>query len=205
VAALLDSESPFEAVYSLFRHEVLGYLVGAYVVHAPGGTLGMKYNRLLPENFERYAHRLTESDKKLVALLDEIVLQNLYKKFKKKEASLQHFIDKFAENPHKQYILQYIERRVAQALEMLVGRSVYLMSKDGYPALKRITVSSIPASVTFKIVRNEEGLQYEAFVTLVGQRLPLHAKPGGVVGVKPVWLWHDDHIFPVDGPSIRTR
>jgi superfamily II DNA or RNA helicase len=204
VATLLDSESPFEAVYSLHRHDVLGYLVGAYVVHAPEGKLGMKYNRLLPENLSRYGHRLDDTDRKLVTLLDEIVLQNLFKKFKKKESSLQQFVDKFAENPHRQYILQYIERRVAQVPELLQGKPLYVMSKDGYPAARRLWVDPTPAEVRLRIVRDESGLEYEAIVSQNGNRLPLEAKPGGVVGIKPVWLWHDDRLLPIpDLPDGR--
>jgi hypothetical protein len=205
VASLIDTDSRYEAVFSLHRHEVLGFLIGAYVVQTTApGTFGLKFNRLLPENLDRYGQRLSDNDRELVRQLDELVLQNLYKKFRRKESSLQQFMTEFPDNPNRRYIVEYVERRVANALTRLSGSNFYLMSKDGFPALRKLRVLTEPAAVAFRIARTDIGLEYEAQVTLNGKRLPLHTKMGGVVGIKPPYLWHDDEIFPVaDLPDAR--
>lgn len=180
-------------------------MLGAYVVlQNPDGNLLLKSTRLLPNSFEKYAHRLDERDRELTTLLGDLVLQNLYKKFRRKEKSLQDFIAQFPENPHKRYIIEYIERRLAQAIPLLKDRNFYVMSKDGYPAFKQLQIADTPGRVRFHIYRQANYLGYRAEVEHQGATLPLAEKPGGVIGIKPAWIWHDDKVLEVeDTPDGR--
>ncbi|MFN8923639.1 MAG: hypothetical protein ACK5XP_12015, partial [Sphingobacteriia bacterium] len=105
VKALIDENQAFEAVYSIYLHPQLGYIVGAYVVqNTATGGLSLSNQRLLPENYPQFAHRLDETDRKLTELLNDLTVQALYKQFGQKHSSIDAFLKKYEQLPTREYI-----------------------------------------------------------------------------------------------------
>lgn len=199
VKALIDENQAFEAVYSIYLHPQLGYIVGAYVVqNTATGGLSLSNQRLLPENYPQFAHRLDETDRKLTELLNDLTVQALYKQFGQKHSSIDAFLKKYEQLPTREYIQAYIQRRVAQALPLLRGRNFYLMGKDGYPAYQRLEISDLYARANFNIDREPDETRYKAFVKLGDQRLDLYRQPVALLTHEPCWMMVGETAFTFD-------
>lgn len=199
VKELIDSSLKFESVYSVYLHPQLGYLLGAYVVqcNATGG-LSLRSQRLLPENFSQFTHRLDDVDKQLTSILNDLTLQALFKKFGQKISTIDAFLRKFDKLPTQEYILEYIQRRVAQAMPLLHDRNFYLMGKDGYPAFQRLRISPEKARANFNFDREPDETRYRAFVKLGEERLDLYRQPVALLTPEPCWMMVGDTAFTFD-------
>jgi superfamily II DNA or RNA helicase len=204
---LVDSERPCSAVYSLFRHENLGYLIGAFMVeHTAGGTLSLRYQRLLPENVSQFHHVLDAADRELVDVLQEVTLNHLFKHFGG-SLTLANFLKKFSRPPHQEALAQYVQQRLLRALPLLKGKPLFRMGKDGYPAFKPLVIQSEPARLRFKFRRTSEATEYSLACDLAGRPLMLHTQAGTVLTDEPAWLLSGDTVFttatPVDGRKLN--
>lgn len=204
---LVDSDKAFSAVYSLYYREHFGYLIGAYVVElSAANKFTLRYQRLLPENREQFEHRLDETDLKLTDLLTEISLQHLVKQFGAEEGGIHQFTQQFSQHPQRQYILEYIDRRLQQALPLLASKPFYQMSKDGYPAWKQIHFANQPAQLKFKLEKIGEDLQFTPDITLNNEKIEL-SKCNGFLAQYPAWILYNQTVFyfdrPIDGRKIK--
>ncbi|MFW5659238.1 MAG: hypothetical protein ACOCZ8_04590, partial [Bacteroidota bacterium] len=195
---LVDPNHPFKLVYSFNEHPKFGPMLAAYVVQTNerGGFLGT-YSRLMPNSIERYHKALDEEDERIVEQLEEIVLQKLYRKFKKKENNLQVFIHRFEDNPLNKYIKEYIQRRIVKVLPLIAHKAVALAKQDGHPVGKMLSIVPFKIPAGFEVKRTPEGLHYAARFELDGQRLKLHERPSKIVCLSPPWLRYDTLIFEV--------
>lgn len=204
---MVNPDGNFLSVYGLYHHEQFGYLIGAYVVEVNSdGKFTLKYQRLLPENFDAFSHGLDEADRKLTHLLYEISLNGLYKQFGARESSFQQFVDKFAGSTYKQIILDYIERRKAEAIAMLAGKNFYLKSKDGYPAWKKLSVLNKKAGIKFYVKRTKSDTLYTAKLVLNDKEENINAEISGVLVSSPPWILWNQLVIPleedIDGKKI---
>ncbi len=204
---LVDSARPCSAVYSLYRHENLGYLIGAFMVeHTPTGSLSLRYQRLLPENVAQFDHVLDDADRCLVALLHEITLNHLFRHFGG-SLTLPNFLKKFSRPPHQEVLGRYVQDRLQQVLPLLRNKPLYRMGKDGYPAFKALTLATDAARLRFQFRRTPEATEYSLQCDLGGRPLLLHTQPGTVLTDEPAWLLSGDLIFttatPVDGRKLN--
>lgn len=196
---MVNPDGRFLPVYGLYQHEQFGYLIGAYVVEVnSGGSFTLKYQRLLPENFDTFSHKLDETDRKLTHLLYEISLSGLYKNFGAKESSFQQFVDKFANSAYKQIILEYIERRKAEAISLMSGRNFYLKSKDGYPAWKELSILTQKSSVKFYVKRSETEAFYMAKLIHNNKEENINVEFSAVLTSSPAWLLWNKFVIPLD-------
>ncbi|MBX3101799.1 MAG: DEAD/DEAH box helicase [Bacteroidetes bacterium] len=199
VKELIDNNLAFESVYSIYLHPQVGYLLGAYVVQCnPTGGLSLKSQRLLPENFPQFAHRLDDKDRELTRILNELTVQALFKQFGQKFSSIDQFLKKFDKIPTQEYIQTYIQRRLAQALPLLSDRNFYLMGKDGYPAFKQLRISDAKAFANFNFDRTPTETRYRAFVKLGEERLDLYRQPVALLTSEPCWMMVGDTAFTFD-------
>ena len=199
---LVDTNTAFRPVYSLYKHEYLGILISANIVpELPNGMLSLQHQGLNPDNLPQFAHRLDEADIRLVALLDEIrpdVVADKYspksKRTGKRIAGNDFFLQKFS--PEIQKLIQaYVNRRIAQALSLLVSKEVFEMGNDGYPAAKPVKVLEEPATVLFHLRRNETETRYFPTIKLRGERVEFMFKGAEMVCTQPAWMLLNGELF----------
>ncbi|MCS7084925.1 MAG: hypothetical protein NZ534_02460, partial [Bacteroidia bacterium] len=196
---LVNPNGNFIPVYGLYCHERFGYLIGAYVVETDAaGNPTLKYQRLLPENYSSFAHKLDENDKKLTHILYEISVDGLYKQFGAKEAGLGQFLERFNESAYKQLLWDYIERRKIEAFALLAKKRFFLKSKDGYPVWKPLTIVSEKAKIKFYFHRNEKETLYWIKLVYQGLEYDLNTDFSGVLTQSPAWLLWNQLIVPLE-------
>jgi superfamily II DNA or RNA helicase len=204
--ALVDNEKTFRPVYGLAPHEKFGFLIGAYVVEEGSvGQLTLRYQRLLPENLSQFEHRLDEQDRQLTAILNEIQPLSLYKQFANKAKSIDDFYKKWDTNPLKSYALEYVERRVAQALALLEGKLFYSITRDGYPAGLKIEFAKEPLNVRFRIEHTPTATRYFARLQDGEKPLDILAVPSHVLTTQPAWMLVEQTLYRLDPPNLDGK
>ncbi|HEY1007381.1 MAG TPA: hypothetical protein VGD92_09370, partial [Sphingobacteriaceae bacterium] len=80
-----DSNKPCMRVYSICRHEYLGYLIEPHIVQLnPHGDFSLTHQRLFTTTAKEFIQHLDETDLKLIKLLEETEQGHIIKRFYKK-------------------------------------------------------------------------------------------------------------------------
>lgn len=195
---LIDSDKPFRPVYSIYKHQVLGCLIGAYVVQElPNGRLSLAYQGIHPETLSQFSKRLDETDRKLVKLLEEIGPKAIFKKFGGKvKSESDFFLNHFKEQVQK-LALAFVNRKISEAMPLLLDREVFLMGNDGYPAQNPVKVSDDQATVLFHFRRDEQGTRYFATIKLRGEKISIRPRESELICVDPAWMLVGDEVFSI--------
>ena len=97
----VDSSKTCKVVYSLCKHEYLGYLIEPHIVQLnPQGDFSFTYQRIFTHTAEEFAACLTEIDYKLIKILDDIEQDSVIKKYYKKLIRPTEFFTKIFDHSH---------------------------------------------------------------------------------------------------------
>src|SRR6478735_1330841 len=204
---------PFQAIYSLFEHEYLGFLFESFVVQVNSrGQLTLQHQNISAKNADEFASRLDAEDFKLIPLIDQIQQDAIYKQFGHKKLSLTDFFLKTFD-PEKgdktlqETILRYVQSRMAKILDLLANKKVFIMGKDGEPTWKEIKLAEEKATVLFHFQRNEENTHYFPTIKYQGQKLEFQYKDAALICNEPAWLLLENRLYSfekeVDGKKLQ--
>lgn len=192
----VDSSKPCQIIYAIARHEYLGYVIEPHVVQLnPNGEFSLTHQRLFSNTATEFANCLDETDTKLIKLLEEIEQGNIIKKFYKKPIRPSEFFARIFTDQLFETIRPKIEKRMAETLNLLGDRQVYLMSKEGYPAERKLQIAPEPASVLFHFRRNEEEIRYFPTIKYQGMRIEFMFKNAEIICNHPAWMLMDDTLY----------
>lgn len=193
----VNSSGPCKIVYSLCKHEYLGYLIEPHIVQLnPQGDFSLTYQRLFTHTAKEFAKHLSEVDFKLIKILDETEQDFIIKKYHKKairpfEFFSKHYDDKFYEN-----VRPKIEKKLTEVLEILKTKdALYLMDKDGWPAERKIELATESATVLFHFRRNETETRYFPTIKYQGMRIDFMFKEAQIICNHPAWLLLNDVLY----------
>src|ERR1700760_1623455 len=157
----VDSSKPCQIIYAVCRHEYLSYVIEPHIVQLnPNGEFSLTYQRLFSNTAKEFSQYLDETDFKLVKILEEMEQGNLIKRFYKKPIRPFEFFGKVFNDQLFEAIRPKIEKRMAEALLLLNTKQVFAMSKEGYPAERRLHIAEEPASVLFHFRRDNIEIRY---------------------------------------------
>ncbi len=204
---------PFQAVYSLFEHEYLGYLFESFVVQVNSkGQLTLQHQNISSKNATEFAARLDASDLKLISLIDQVQQDAVLKKFSTKKVTAADFFLRVYD-PEKgdkalqETISHYIQSRMGKILELLRGKQTFIMGKDGEPTWKKIGIAPEKATVLFHFRRNEDNTHYFPTLKYAGEKLEFQYRNAALICYEPAWLMIDNVIYsfaqPIDGKKLQ--
>ncbi len=195
----IDSSKPCKIVYSLCKHEFLGYLIEPHVVQLnPNGGFSLTYQRLFSTTAKEFSRILDEDDYRLIKLLEETEQGHIIKRFHKKSIRpMEYFTSIFNETLYE-FLRPKIEKKLLEALQILVDKPLYLMSKEGWPVERPLQIASEPASVLFHFRRNETETRYFPTIKYQGLRIEFMFKEAQVICNQPAWLLLDDVLYYFD-------
>ena len=193
----VDSSKPCKIVYSLCKHEYLGYLIEPHIVQLnPQGDFSLTYQRLFSHTAKEFSKHLSEDDIKIIKILDETEQDHVIKKYHKKAIRPFEFFSKFCDDQFYEAVRPKIEKKLAEVLEMLKDRAaLYLMDKDGWPAERIIELATEPATILFHFRRNEEETRYFPTIKYQGLRIDFMFKEAQIVSNQPAWLLLNDILY----------
>lgn len=196
----VDSSKPCKVVYSLCKHEYLGYLIEPHIVQLnPQGDFSFTYQRIFTHTAEEFAACLTEIDYKLIKILDDIEQDSVIKKYYKKLIRPTEFFTKIFDVKFYDSVRPKIEKKLAEALEILkVKNELYVMDKDGWPVERKIELAAEPASILFHFRRNETETRYFPTIKYQNLRIEFMFKEAQIISNKPAWLLLNDVLYFFD-------
>lgn len=181
-------------------------MLNAYVVQiTSGGNWSMVHQKLNASMAEAYEHRLDEDDMKAISLLDEIKPEYLVKKFSpvKRIRPTEYFEKHFDERVFQSMIRPFIETRLAEALELIHGKDLFIGEKKN-PISQSVFWSDQEATVLFHYRRNEENTHYFATLKHKGQRLNIYQSSVLLTSTPCYVIVHDQimRVKDVEGSKI---
>ncbi|CAM4095902.1 Helicase conserved C-terminal domain-containing protein [Pedobacter westerhofensis] len=193
----VDSSKPCKIVYSLCKHEYLGYLIEPHIVQLnPQGDFSLTYQRLFSHTAKEFTKHLSESDLRVIKILDETEQDHVIKKFHKKAIRPFEFFSKFYDDGFYESVRPRIEKKLAEVLEILKDKDdLYLMDKDGWPAERKIELASEPATILFHFRRSEEETRYFPTIKYQGLRIEFMFKDAQIVSNQPSWMLLNDVLY----------
>ncbi len=194
----VDSSKPCQIIYAIARHEYLSYVIEPHIVQLnPNGEFSLTYQRLFSNTAKEFLQYLDETDIKLVKLLEEMEQGNIIKRFHKKVIRPFEFFSKIFNEQLFDTIRPKIEKRMNEVLGMLGNKQLYQMSKEGYPAERKLEIATEAATVLFHFRRNEEEIRYFPTIKYQGMRIEFMFKNAEVICNHPAWMLLGDtmHYF----------
>ncbi|HEY5327311.1 MAG TPA: DEAD/DEAH box helicase [Mucilaginibacter sp.] len=192
----VDSTKPCRIIYAIARHEYLSYVIEPHIVQLnPNGEFSFTHQRLFSNTAKEFTHCIDETDLKLVKILDEIEQGNLIKKYYKKPIRPFEFFTKIFNEQLFDTLRPKIEKRMAEALSLLQNKPVYLMSKEGYPAERKLQIATEVATVLFHFRRDADEIRYFPTIKYQGMRIEFMFKNAGIICNHPAWMLLDDTLY----------
>ena len=202
---LVNAALDFKIVYALYHHEYLGYLLSSHIVQLlPNGELSLVHQGVYPENMEQFSSKLEEIDLQLINLVAEISPKSIAKRFGGNPRELPAFFTAKFKGQVKDLAVAYVQRRMGKILPMLIGKAVFGMANDGYPAREPLNVIPERASVLFHFRKiTEKGrknfTRYYPTVKLFGEKIEFRQKGTAIICNEPAWMLFDGMIFTFEG------
>lgn len=197
----VSPDKPFQIVYSLFEHEYLGFLFESFVVQLnENGNLSYSHQNISAQNASEFDAGLNEVDYELIRYMDEMQQSAVSNKFQKKKMKPGEFFLKVFDKQTGDKLIQdeierYLERRRSKILDLIAGKWLFEMGKDGEPTWKRIKISEEKASVLFHFRRNEDNTHYFPTIKLKGEKIHFYQNESYLLCKNPGWMVVDDTLF----------
>jgi len=196
----VDSSKACKIVYSLCKHEYLGYLIEPHIVQLnPQGDFSFTYQRIFTHTAEEFNRFLSDIDYKLIRILDDMEQDSVIKKYYKKLIRPTEFFTKVFDDKFYESVRPKIEKKLAEALEILkIKNELYVMDKDGWPVERKIELAAEPASILFHFRRNETETRYFPTIKYQNLRIEFMFKEAQIISNKPAWLLLNDVLYFFD-------
>ncbi len=209
----VSPEEPFEIIYSLFDHQYLGFIFESFAVQLDAkGRLSFAHQNISSLNAPEFSQKLTDEDYELIKLMDSMQQDMVANHFQKKKTKPQEFFltvfDKYkGDKVLQEEIGRYVERRRSSICQLLKGKRVFEMGKDGEPTWKELTVAEEDASVLFHFYRNEENTHYFPTIKLHGEKVDILNNGSYLLAEDPGCIVANDVLFSfkkdVNGKKIK--
>ena len=173
----VSTAEPFQLIYSLYQHEYLGYLFESFVIQKDEkGRLTLQHQNISSKNASEFGEGMDERDYELIKLMDKIQQEAIVKKFYKKKVKPAEFFFKVFDKETGDKILQetiagFLEIKRARILELLSGKMIFEMGRDGEPAWRKVEFMEEKAKVLFHFRRNDDNTHYFPTIKHGSERL----------------------------------
>ena len=198
---LLDKNDAFFAI-SLQDHKFLGPVLVAHMLKlmSKEGWIFSIADNVFPENTEKWDDYLSPSAKKIVGLIDEISDSSLYRVLGKGKKSLAHFFDAISsDETFGNYVLAYVNRRVAKCFEIIVNEKIPVFLRDkksnNLYLNQSLGYSEHYAKPVFRFSVTDTEAQYSLKALCNGQTLTLKCSNAVVVSNSPCIVRLDKKIL----------
>jgi len=192
----VDSTKPCQIIYAIAKHEYLSYVIEPHIVQLnPNGEFSLTHQRLFSNTAKEFAHCIDDVDIKLIKILEEMEQGNLIKKFYKKPIRPFEFFTKIFNEQLFDTLRPKIEKRMAEALALLKDKPLYQMSKEGYPAERKVQIATEVATVLFHFRRGDDEIRYFPTIKYQGLRIEFMFKNAEVICNHPAWMLLDDTLY----------
>jgi SNF2 family DNA or RNA helicase/CRISPR/Cas system CMR-associated protein Cmr5 small subunit len=212
---IVDSDKPFQIVYSIYSHEFLGLLIESFVVQLDEqGRLSLAHQNISSANASEFDAGLNKADYDLIKIMDSMNPEKVVKPFIKRgnirpKDYLHKIFDPKTEDLKTQALIEeVIEAKRSKIMPLLIGKRLFEMGSDSNPVWKEITVNAERATVLFHFHKNEDDTHYWPSIKFKGDKLEWQYKNGYFISMEPAWLIVNDQLFHfekgIDGKKLKA-
>ncbi|QEK52636.1 DEAD/DEAH box helicase [Pedobacter aquae] len=195
----VESDKPCKLVYSLAKHDFLGFLIEPHVVQLnQNGGFSLTYQRIFSNTAKEFSPIIDATDIKLIKLLEEIEQNNIIKKYYKKTIRPLEFFTKNWDDKFSDTVRPKIEKKLTEALTLIRDKEIYLMGKEGWPVEKQLHLAEEAATILFHFRRNEIETRYFPTIKYQGLRIDFMFKDAQVITNQPALLLLDNMLYHFD-------
>lgn len=209
----ISTQDKFQIIYSIFKHEYLGFLFESFVVKVDEkGQLTLQHQNISSLNANEFSSGLEENDFELIRLIDEMQHDAVLKKYADTYTKPKEFFPKVFDKEKGNKALQeqielYLKGIRAKILPLLIGKFVFEMGSDGEPTWKKLQVMPEKATILFHFRRNEENTHYFPTIKYRDQKVEFQYKGAYVLSEEPAWLVVEGRVFSfkknIDGAKLK--
>ncbi|MES3019129.1 MAG: DEAD/DEAH box helicase [Bacteroidota bacterium] len=204
----VDSSKPCKIVYSICKHDFLGFLIEPHIVQLnPDSGFSLTYQRIFSTTASEFDSLLDETDHKLIKLLEETEQGHIIKRYHKKAIRPLEYFSTIFNDKLYETLRPKIEKRLVDAFKLLANKELYLMSKEGWPVERQITIAAEAASVLFHFRRGMTETRYFPTIKFQGLRIEFMFKDAQIICNQPAWLLLDDVLYyfeeEVEGKKLQ--
>ncbi len=209
----ISTKDRFQIIYSIFKHEYLGFLFESFVVKVDEkGQLTLQHQNISSLNANEFSSGLEEKDFELIKLMDGMQQEAIVKKYsstvtKPSEFFLKIFDEEKGNKAVQQQIDIHLKNVRAKILPLLIGKFVFEMGNDGEPTWRKLEVMPEKASVLFHFRRNEDNTHYFPTIKYKDYKIDFQYKGGYILSNEPAWLVVDGRIYSfeknIDGAKLK--
>lgn len=212
---IVNSDQPFQIIYSIFSHEFLGYLFDSFVVQLDDkGRLSLANQNISSANASEFDSGLDKADYELIKLMDsmqpEAVIKPYMKKgnMKPKDFLAKIYDPKTAVPSIQELLAKNLEIKRYKILPLLIGKRLFEMGSDKNPTWKEVKVNAERATVIFHFDKGEFNTQYYPTIKFRGKRLEWQHKGGYLICKDPAWLIVEQQLYQfekgIDGKKLQA-
>ncbi len=212
---IVDSDKPFQIVYSVYSHEFLGLLLESFVVQLDEqGRFSLAYQNISSANAHEFDSGLDKTDYELIKLMDamhpEIVIKPYIKRgnIRPKDYLAKIFDPKTEDKKTQILVEERLEIQRSKIMPLLVGKRLFEMGSDGTPVWKEIVVNAERATVLFHFHKNQENTHYWPTIKFKGEKLDWQYKGGYLICKDPAWLIVNAQLYHfekgIDGKKLQA-
>ena len=196
----VESHKPCQLVYSLCKHEYLGYILEPHIVQLnTQGSLLLTHQRLFSSTASEFARYLDEDDFSILKRLDQTEQEFLIRQYTQKPIRPSVFFkEKFDEKTYA-FLRPRLDKILNEILPRLKNKPLFEMGKDGNPSFKPLILAEKPATVLFHFRRNEEGTRYFPTIKYLDKRIEFMYKDAEVISGTPAWLKLNGMLYYFEG------
>lgn len=197
----VSSVKPCKIVYSLFEHEYLGYLFEPHIVQLnESGEFSLIHQRLFSHTAPEFSEYLDETDLEIIRLLDQCEQEHIIKKYFKKAVRPSIFFPTHYDEKMHADIRPRIEKKLAEAIQLMQEKDVFETDKEGNPTWKRLRIMEDPARVLFHFRRNEGSTRYFPTIKHGDSRVDFMFRGALIICNFPARLLVGGMLYHFEGP-----
>jgi superfamily II DNA or RNA helicase len=193
----VDAAKEFRLIFTLSPDTEIGPLIEPYVVQLnTNETFSLTYQRVYFNTMDSFAAGFSDDDKEIIKISSEYALENIVKKFSKKDMRPHEFVSRFLdEKMLKDVIRPFVDDKLAKCIRLLKGRTLYFRGKSGNPAHRELEFEDEEVSVFFHFAKELEGTRYYPTFKCRNENISFVNKEVLLITNKPCILLCDSRLY----------
>jgi len=193
----VDPSKDFRLVFSLNPETEIGPLVEPYAVQLNSNeTFSLTYQKLYFNTMQAFSSQFSETDKEIIRISSEYSLENIVKKFSKKDMRPHEYMSRYLDEKTLNNVVRpFVEEQLGKIIRLLKGKVIYLRGKSGNPAHRELEFEDEQVSVYFHFIKEPAGTRYYPSFRCRDENISFVNKQVLIITNKPCILVAENKLY----------
>jgi len=193
----VDPSKDFRLIFTLNPDTEIGPLIEPYAVQLNSNeTFSLTYQKLYFNTMQAFSDQFSDTDKEIIRITSEYSLENIVKKFSKKDMRPHEFVSRYLDDKMQNNVVRpFVEEQLGKVIRLLKGKTIYLRSKSGNPAHRELEFEDEQVSVFFHFIKEPEGTRYYPTFRCRDENISFVNKQVLIITNKPCILVAENKLY----------